>query len=120
MLVVSCVTPCELFVVCVYLHRHSVCQSPDGHCVQTSISQVHNSAAQHLHISAAVQLVPQFQLIFANTKQHKHSIAQTPIQEFIQKCPESSCNPESVFFITNCFYLKSHILLLLVTLDYVY
>lgn len=52
-----------------YLNWDAVCQSPDGHRVQTSISQVWDPAPQHLHISAAVQLVPQLQLIFADIKQ---------------------------------------------------
>lgn len=55
----------------VYLNGDSVCQSPDGHRVQASISQVCDSAPQHLHISAAVQLVPQLQLVFVDTKQQK-------------------------------------------------
>lgn len=55
--------------VCIHLHRDDICQSPNNHCVQAPISHVYDSASQRLHISAAVQLVPQFQLVFTNTKQ---------------------------------------------------
>lgn len=50
----------------VYLHRHLGRLPPDGHGVPTPISQVSDSAVQHLCISEAVQLVPQLQIIFKN------------------------------------------------------
>lgn len=72
--VVICDARCEVCCACVYLHSDGVSQSPDGHCVQKSIGQVCDSAPHHFHISAAVQLVPQFQLIFANREQ-QHNLA---------------------------------------------
>lgn len=69
-----------------YLNRDSVCQSPDGHRVQMSISQVCDSAAQHLYIFAAVQLVPQLQLNFANTQKKKLKFYKTSEENFSNVC----------------------------------
>lgn len=47
---------------CDYLNGDGVWHSPNGRRVQTSICHVWHPAAQHLRISAALQLVPQLQL----------------------------------------------------------
>lgn len=64
----ACVSRCcdFLFLFFRYLNRNGVFQPPDAHWVEKSISHVWHSAPQHLHIFAAMQLVPHFQLIFAN------------------------------------------------------
>lgn len=58
-----------------YLQGHGRRPPPDADAVQSSVSQVLRSAPQHVSVSAAVQFVPQLQIVFKHRKQcHKCSI----------------------------------------------
>lgn len=51
-----------------YLQGHGRRPPPDADAVQPPVSQALRSAPQHLGVSAAVQFVPQLQMIFKHRK----------------------------------------------------